>query len=254
VVKHRRRLCLVLTAAGLVLSARGAGAHPEISPQLVNRYLALVVIDSRVEVFASYLFGPLPGAERRRSMDGDQDGLISEIEMTEEARRWAARAGELYTLAIDGQDTVARATATVELGTDRSTGAAAVVIELRAQVALVPGPHALRIEPGRDPDRLGETELGIDPGPGWVLAASHLGRAAPPAEGHVALARFKFDGPRVSLLEDRSATFLVRTTPVEPAPGHRGVPGWLLGGAFGAALVGSLAVVLRRRRPPRAGA
>ncbi len=253
-VKHRRRLCLATALAGLVLSARGAGAHPEISPQLVNRYFALVVVDSRVEVFSSYLFGPLPGADRRRSIDADQDGLISEIEMTEEARRWAARASELYTLAIDGQDTAAPATATVELGSDRSTGAAAVVIELRAQVPVVRGPHTLRIEPGHDPGRLGETELGIDPGPGWILVASHLGRAAPPAEGQVSKTRFKFDGPRVSLLEDRSATFLVRPAPREPTPSHRGVPGWLLGGALGAALVGSLAVVLRRRRLPRAGA
>ena len=53
--------------------ARGAGgadgraAHPEVSPQLVNRYLAVIVLGDRLEYFVTLLYGPLPAVDVRKA-------------------------------------------------------------------------------------------------------------------------------------------------------------------------------------------
>lgn len=231
----------------LVLLAPGAAhAHVELNPQLVNRYASFLLGGSaeegyRLEAFVAVLFGEVPGADERRRMDRDGDGVISPAERDEARRAWVARAGELFTISVDGEP-LAIEGGSVQLGNDDGVGPAAVVVELFGARDLPAGERRLRVEPRTDLPRLGETEIALDLAPGWVLVAGGRGPDPGTREGRV-----KFDGPRVSAVEDRSVTFVVRTS---GAPGSRRGPTLLLVAAalvLAATLI--VTVELRRRRP-----
>jgi hypothetical protein len=204
VVKPNRAALIV--AATLILGASAAGAHPEMSPRLVNRYLSVILIGDRLEYFATYLYGPLPAVAERERLDTSHDGRISEEERAAAEQRWRQRAAELLSLQLDGSPlALADGKADVQLGNDTSTGAAPMAIEVYGSHQLGRGPHRLRLEPGWDPPSLGETELSIDTSADWELVAS---RQASGPEEH--LTRYKLEGPRLAAIQDRSATFTVR--------------------------------------------
>jgi hypothetical protein len=238
VVKKKRALGLV-AALAVALLPRAGRAHPEVSPQLVNRYLSLIVVGGRLEFFVTLLYGALPGAEARKALDRDGDGRISEAERQQGQAGWKRRAAELAILTVDGAPvSLSDATADVQLGPDSGVGPSPLVVEVYGAQPLPEGTRRLRLEPGWDPPRLGETELVVDLSPDWDLVASQRG---PAAEEH--LTRYKLDGPRKGS-EDRSVTFVIKST---TAPRRRSpmVPV--------AAVVGSLAAVglvleLARRR------
>ncbi len=239
----------------LAISATAARAHPEVSAGLVNRYLTIVVDDARIEIFFSLLFGPLPAAERRRNMDRDGNGQLSPEELAGEEARVGATAKAQFSLSVDGVRIELNARATMDVGLESSTGAAPLVVELRATHPLSVGEHVLRIEPGRDPERLGETETTIETGPGWLLAQSRSAdEANSPSDGS-ARSRFRFDGPRVSTLEDRSVTFVVRPMNVVASDGNHHVrTPWRL--ALGVAALGVCSILawrLRRRYRKKTG-
>ena len=67
VVKPNRAALIV--AAALALGPRPARAHPEMSPQLVNRYLSVILIVDQLQYFATYLYGPLPAVAAREEAE-----------------------------------------------------------------------------------------------------------------------------------------------------------------------------------------
>jgi hypothetical protein len=203
VVKRNRALWLVLAAS---LAARPAHAHPESMPQLVNRYVALIALGDRLEYFVTLALRTVPAAELRKAMDGDGDRKLSAGELAAAKSGWRKR--DVATISIDGEQVrLDGAQIDVNLGGDEAVGGGPVVVEIYGSRALAPGTHRIRLEPGWDPPRLGETELSIDPVNGWDLVASEqAGRAA----GDVT--RFKLQGPRKSVVEDRSATFVINST------------------------------------------
>jgi hypothetical protein len=235
VVKRKRALWLVLAAS---FAAGPARAHPESTPQFVNRYVALIALDDRLEYIVSLLYGTLPAAELRKAMDADGDRKVSAGELAAAKNGWRKR--DVATIAVDGQPVrLDDAQIDVNLGGDDAVGGGPVVVEVYGSRPLAPGTHRIRLEPGWDPPRLGETELSIDPVNGWDLVASEqAGRAA----GDVT--RFKLQGPRKSVVEDRSATFVIKSTSV---PSHtRALPIVL---AIVALLAGAgIVLELRKRR------
>jgi hypothetical protein len=239
VVKNNARW--VLAVAALVAPSL-AVAHPEVSPQLVNRYLSVMVLGDRLEYFVTLLYGPLPATDERKRMDGDGDGRITQAELDGAMAGWKARASQLAQVSVDGQALdLAGAAASVQLGPDQTTGGAPVVVEIYGSRPLPAGRHQVRIEPGWDPPRVGETELTLDLSPDWELVASRQGHGA-----EEAVRRYRFEGPRPSVAADRSAVFTI-----QPGTAPESRPATLVIATIVAALAGvALFVVVRRRQRP----
>jgi hypothetical protein len=241
VVKKKAMAGAALLAL-LLLPARG-GAHPEVSPQLVNRYLSVIVVGDRLEYFVTFLYGPLPAVNERKAMDADGDGAISAAELEQATARWKARAGELASATLDGQPLpFATASASLQLGPDQTVGPAPLVVEIYGSRPLAAGTRQVRLEPGWEPERLGETELSIDVSPDWELVSSHQGQG--PEEKS---RRYLYEGRRPSSVADRSATFVLRSA---AAPTGRRPTAFIAAAIAALAGVG-LALELRRRQ--RAG-
>jgi hypothetical protein len=240
VVKQKRSTALAGLAAGILLAAPSAAhPHPEFSPQLVNRYLSVIAIGDRLEFFVSFLYGPLAAVDARKEMDGDGDRKISAAELTAANERWRRRAGELATFSVDGETLpLGEARAEVQIGADDGIGGGPVTVEIFGARPVAAGTRRVRLEPGWDPPRLGETELSIDLSAGWELVASEQG-------GRVAaLSRVKLEGPRKSSVEDRSVTFVIRAT---AAPGHSRALPYFFGVAALLAAAGIARELWRRR-------
>jgi hypothetical protein len=242
VVKKKRvlRVGLVAALASGALFPRAGHAHPEVSPLLVNRYLSLIVVGGRVEFFVTLLYGALPATELRKGLDKNGDGRISEAERRQGQDVWKGRAGELARLALDGAPVpLGGATADLQLGPDTGAGAAPLVVEVYGAQPLPDGTRHLRLEPGWDPPKLGETELMVDLSSGWELVSSRQGSG--PMER---LSRYKYEGPRTSASQDRSVTFVVSSS-ATPARQPRFV---LVTAVLGALAAVGLALEIARRR------
>jgi len=239
VVKKKTRWLLALAA---LLAPGPATAHPEISPQLVNRYLSVMVLGDRLEYFVTLLYGPLPAGDERKRMDSDGDGRIGTAELDQAIAAWKARAPELARLSVDDQPVpLDGASASVQLGPDQTTGAGPVVVEIYGSRLLSPGQHQLRLEPTWDPPRLGETELTLELSPDWELVSSRQGHGPQDSQR-----RYRFEGPRPSVAADRSATFTIRA-----ATAPAGTRTTFI--AAGVAALAGLALFLELRRRNRAG-
>jgi hypothetical protein len=231
---------LLLALLALVAAPR-AQAHPEVAPTLVNRYLSVIVLGDRLEYFVTLLYGPLPAADERKKMDTDHDGKISAAELDQATAAWKSRASELARGSVDGEPLpLATATASVQLGADEGVGAAPIVVEIYGSRPLAAGTRQVRLEPGWEPPRLGETELSLDLAPDWELVASRQGEGPPGTER-----RFLFDGKRRSVVSDRSATFTIRTA---GPPRRRSTTPFI---AAGVAALAGLALLLELRRRQR---
>jgi hypothetical protein len=255
VVKEKRRVsaaswrrwsALAATLLALI-PAPAARAHPEISAPLVNRYLSVLVLGDRLEFFLTLLYGALPGAEERKRMDTDGDGKIGPGELEQARLGWKARARELAAVTVGDQPLdLAAANASVQLGANETVTAAPVVVEIYGSRPLSAGTHQVRLDPGWEPARLGETELGIELTPDWELVSSHQGHGRDEQ-----LRRYRFDGRRPSVVADRSAIFIIR--PATTASGSRQRTTNLVAAAVAVLAGVALAIAVRRRsrREPR---
>jgi hypothetical protein len=245
-VVKKKRVWPVL-AFVLAVSAR-AEAHPEVSPQLVNRYLSIIVIGDRLELFTTLLYGPLPAVELRKELDTDGDGQITPAERETAGTRWKERAPALVTATLDGRPLALSETkAEVQLSGGTSVTAEAVVVEVYGSRTLDAGEHQLGLEAGWEPPHLGETELSLDLSSDWALASSRQGQGAAGNER-----RFLFEGRRPSVTADRSATFVIRPT----KPSGPGRTTFVIATALALLAGVGLALELRRRkraRPSTAG-
>jgi hypothetical protein len=240
VVKKKRALPLAVLAALTALGGvRPARAHPEVSPQLVNRYLSLIVVGDRLQYFVTLLYGALPAVPLRKQLDQDGDGRISESERQRGVADWKRRAPELATLTVDGAPVpLAEATADVQLGPDSGTGPAPAVVELFGARPLPEGLRRLTLQPGWDPPRLGETEVVLDLPADWELVSSQQG-----AGGAQQLTRYKIEGPPGA---GRAVTFVIRPL----TTGRRRPPALIpIAAVVGTlALIGLVLEITRRRR------
>jgi hypothetical protein len=234
------RLLATVACAFALVSPGPAAAHPEVTPQFVNRYLSVMVLGDDLQYFVTFLFGALPAVDERKRLDRDGDGQIAPAELDAATAAWKARAAELVRFSVDGQPlSLAAAKASVQLGAEQGVAGAPLVVEVYGTQPLAPGPHQLRVEPLWDPPRLGETELSLDLSPDWTLVSSSQGH------GPAGASRlFRLEGPRPSASADRSATFSIA-----PAAAPRGNSRLMLVAAIVAGLSGiALALELRRRQ------
>jgi hypothetical protein len=217
----------------LVLAAAGpAAAHPEFSSMGTNRYVTAAVFDGRVDLTDSWLFGALTAVETRRALDTNGDGEIDARELAAGEERRRAE-GPLVTVELDGQPATAPLSVSIDLAGDQRVGPAPVVIEHRARLDRGTTTR-LRLVVTREPPKILETELGVVLGPDLALSNGPD--------------RVRFQGPRHSTLEDRSATFVIKAT------SHpRSSPVLVLSLVLVAVLVWLAVLALRLRRRHRRG-
>jgi hypothetical protein len=190
-------------ALALLTSAGRAGAHPEFSTMGTNRYVTAAVFDGRVDVTDAWLEGALSAVETRRQLDTNRDGRIDDAER--QAGEESLRAqGPCVGVELDGRPATAPLTVSIDLGVDPKVGPTPLVVERRTRLdrGAPPRETRLRLVVLRDAPRPYETELSVVLGPALALASGPD--------------RVRFDGPRHSSLEDRSATFVVKSTPRPP--------------------------------------
>lgn len=241
-VVKKKHLTGTLLAATLTLAGGPVAAHPEVAPALVNRYLSIMVMGDELQYFLTLLYGPLPGIDERKRLDGDGDGQISPAELDAATAGWKARAAELARFSVDGQPLpLDGAKASVQLGAESGVAGAPLVVEVYGSRPLAAGTHRLGIEPLWDPPRLGETEVSLDLSPDWTLVTSRQGHGP---EGTTRL--FRFEGPRPSSSADRSATFTVAPAAAPASERRLVVIATVVAGLAGIAL--ALAVRRRQRR------
>ncbi|HEY0710168.1 MAG TPA: hypothetical protein VGG33_25380 [Polyangia bacterium] len=196
---------LAIMTMALALPSRAA-AHPENTPAFVNRYITLSPVGNQLGVDVILLYGTVPAAEKRREMDQNADGFLSETEIAAEKRSWATRASELLSLKVDGKAQSFTMAATLDLNGRLSVNGEPLLVQLRGQLGLGPGDHALEVEAGPDLPRTGETEIVLDAGHPWLLHAGLQpnGQQAAPQPS------IKYPAARAQASEPRRAGFVIR--------------------------------------------
>jgi hypothetical protein len=248
VVKIRPMGLALVLATGL-LAAGPAGAHPEIVPTLVNRYVTLTVFENRVDVLVSLLFGQLPGGERRGQMDQDRDGRIDGRELSRERLSWGRDPHRLVRVTVDRSPIRLTAATIVDLNGDRSVAPRPLLVELHGSFDLAPGERTVQVQAGSDLPRLGETEIAIDLVTGWELVAS-LDASARPTGAPQRL--FQFPAAPAASRTETAATFVLRARAGwEGAAGRWrwGRAAWGLVAAAVAATIALAFLALRSRKP-----
>lgn len=238
--------CALATA----IAARPARAHVQPSVDDNNRYVKVQPLGDRIRVTYTVMFGDVPGASMRPSIDADHDRTISEAEARAFGEKLARDVAESVTLVLD--DTarpLAWSEVAVGMGSPQ-VAAGTFSVDLVAWVCADRGRHALTFHDRFRLPRTGETELKIEDSPGVTIEHARVGATDAPDHD------FRFQGPGGPLADDGLALTYVATdrAPVTPdvtcAAAPRG-PRWLVALAVGAGLAlaaGGTLVVARRRR------
>jgi hypothetical protein len=168
----RTRVAAAALAVALGLATVPAHAHPEPPSTLINRYVTLWAAGARLDVQFSLLHGPVTAVEARRQIDRDADGRLSEAELGQYGRDFAAGAGDLILLEVDGRPLPLRWTPRIDVNGNPAVAAMPLVRELAGWAPLPPGEHRLEVRLGPGFPRLGDTEIALDAGDGWSLVSS----------------------------------------------------------------------------------
>jgi hypothetical protein len=161
----------------LLAATSSAEAHVEVSDRENNRYIKLTPTADRVRVAYTVYMGQVPGAQARRRLDRDRDGMISDAEAKPFGDELATAIAQGMSITVDGNAVPFRWDQTlVGLGTP-ATSAGAFSVDLIAWVC-VPGgrgEHRLTmLDPYRVPIH-GETELRAEETPGVRVTRSAVG-------------------------------------------------------------------------------
>lgn len=224
-----------------------AAAHASYSPMRTNRYVKISLVGGgAIRVAWSVMYGDGPAAAVRRAADVDRSGVLDDREIERLSRDVAAAVAEGLQIEVDGEPRrpsweapiASIGSAGSNGGGDARVGPLAFSIDLAGRLDVSgPGPHVVKLDDTTSLDQLGETELRVEEGPGTQVLQGWRARD----DGGRVL-RFVFDGPKYSLLEDRSIGF--RFVEKRPPRRARALP-IALAGALVAVIVA--AVLLRRR-------
>ena len=240
-----------LSAVVAPLALRGAHAHIELTPTLVNRYVSLEARGERLHVQLSLLWGEVPALEERRRMDGDGNGQLDSAEIGRARRTFARRAHELLTMQLDGRPARWTPTAVISTSGKDTVSTTPMLLELTAVMELPGATSKLDVSLGPDFPRMGESEIVLQLARDWTLTGSELptGQRSSRPEP-----RFKFATARTADDQSRQVTFLVRHHPGEAKRDGRAV---VLGGLVVLVVLVALALagwrLWQRQRSEEAG-
>jgi hypothetical protein len=169
------RLALAI-AVLLVLAAR-ADAHVSPSMGENNRFLKVTPLGDRIRLAYTIMYGQMPGAVLRRTIDTSRDGAIDSRESEAFGARIAGELAGALEVTVDGKpQPVAWAQVVVGLGTPE-TVAGTFSIDLIAWFCLPAprGTHTLLLRDRYPLDRPGETEVKVEDSPGIKVDRARIG-------------------------------------------------------------------------------
>lgn len=153
-------------------------ASPHVAPSEHenNRYLKVSPAADGVRLVYTVYMGQRPGAEARRTMDLNGDGLLDQREADRQGAAMASAVARALTVTVDGRPyPIDWSEVHVGLGTPE-VAAGAFAIDLVTWLCSGPGPeHEIIIHDRFEVPRPGETELRVEPAPGIDLGRSTLG-------------------------------------------------------------------------------
>jgi len=189
----RRGVVLAITFA-----AAQAAAHIAPSVDDNNRYLKLTPAADRVRISYTVLFGEVPGAQTRKTIDANRDGTISDDEAAAFGTKIAGEVAPALELTVDGKlQAVTWATVAVGMGSPQvAAGAFSVDLVAWACLPAARGKHRLVLRDRFRIPRPGETEAKVEDSPGVTIHHARVGTAHDPSHD------YRFAGPGGPLADD----------------------------------------------------
>lgn len=166
----------------ITLVSRAAGGHVAPSFEDNNRYIKLTPLGDRVRLAYTVLFGEVPGASERRTIDANRDGRIDDAEAHAFGQRLATQVAAALDVDVDGRvQPVAWSIVDVGMGTP-AVDAGAFSVDLIAYVCLptVRGKHRVVLRDRFAVPRPGETEVKVEDSPGVSIEHARVGSADDP--------------------------------------------------------------------------
>ena len=168
-------------AAILVTLALGGDSHAHVAPSVDtnNRYIKISAMPDRIRMVYTVYIGEIPGAQARRRMDTDRDGILSHAEASAYGTDTAEAVAQALSIELDGAPVAITWTEMdVGLGTP-ATDSGAFSVDLVAWLcidgAALARTHSLSLFDHFKLSRPGETELRVEATPGITIDKSTLG-------------------------------------------------------------------------------
>ncbi len=182
----------------VTFAATQARAHIAPSVDDNNRYLKLTPAADRVRISYTVLFGEVPGALNRKTIDANKDGTISDDEAAAFGTKVAGEVAPALEVTVDGKvQPVSWATVAVGMGSPQ-TAAGSFSVDLVAWACLpvARGKHRIVLRDRFRIPRPGETEAKVEDSPGVILHHARVGTFNDPTHD------YRFVGAGGPLSED----------------------------------------------------
>jgi hypothetical protein len=191
----RRGVVLVLA---VTFAAPPASAHIAPSVDDNNRYIKLTPAADRVRIAYTVLFGEVPGAQTRKTIDANHDGTISDDEASAFGTKVAGEVAPALELTVDGKvQPVTWATVAVGMGSaDTAAGAFSVDLVAWGCLPFARGKHRIVFRDRFRIPRPGETEAKVEDSPHVTIHHARIGTLNDPTHD------YRFAGPGGPLADD----------------------------------------------------
>jgi len=218
-----------------------AGAHPQFAPSGSNRYLKVTLLGGgALRVAYAVMVGEVPAHAARKIADENSDGIVGAKEQAQMADKMREAVDRGLTIEVDGRRRdVAWEKPVPGFSKDTRVGPIPFSVDVVGRIDVGTGEHKVRIDDETTVQDLLETEIFIEEGPGTKLLGGWQGREDAGRQN-----RFLFQGPKPSLLTDRSIGFRY----VDNTARRRALPIALLGVFAGVLVAGVLVIRARSRR------
>lgn len=154
-------------------------AHVAPSVDTNNRYLKISALPDRIRMVYTVYIGEIPGAQARRRMDADRDGVLTEVEAAAYGDDTSKAVAQGLEVELDGQPvSIVWSEVDVGLGTpatDAGSFSVDLVAWLCVERAVLERSHSLSLFDHFELPTPGETELRVEASPGITVDKSTLG-------------------------------------------------------------------------------
>ncbi len=184
----------------LAVTIAGSPTSAHIAPSVDdnNRYLKLTPAADRVRISYTVMFGEVPGAQTRNTIDANHDGSISDDEASAFGTKIAGEVAPSLEVTVDGKvQPVTWATVAVGMGSSQ-TAAGSFSVDLVAWACLpvARGKHQIVVRDRFRIPRPGETEAKVEDSPGVTIHHARIGTLSDPTHD------YRFAGPGGPLADD----------------------------------------------------
>ena len=188
----------VVVVLAVTFAASQAWAHIAPSVDDNNRDVKLTPAADRVRISYTVLFGEVPGAQTRKTIDTNHDGTISDDEASDFGTKIAGEVGPSLDVTVDGKvNPVTWATVSVGMGSNQTVaGSFSVDLVAWACLPIARGKHRIVVRDRFRIPRPGETEAKVEDSPGVTIHHARVGTLNDPTHD------YRFAGPGGPLADD----------------------------------------------------